>query len=136
MRIFPLIEYNVKGEFKFLVTKDNDSHTGDYETYGSFIIECEGNRNETVWKQVKGQPQIVHVGQYFVKPFNYTISTTESSKLIYHGRVDEIDDESEDLVGSYEGHIINVKDIIGKEYTHIFPGVNNEHQVEISIKLT
>ena len=121
-----------------MVGKDNGRSSGNYEAYGSFVIECEGNRDNVVWHRTREQLLIGPVGQYWKKAFNYTVSTTESGKLIYHGRVDEYDGESgsDDLVGSYESHTINVKDIIGKEYVRVFQGTRTDHRVEISIKLT
>ena len=134
MKIFSLLEFNVTGEFKFLVGKDWDD---DYEAYGSFVIECEGNSDNVVWNRTKEQPQGGPTGQYWKKAFNYAVSTTESGKFIYHGGVHEYDkDYSDELVGSYENHTVNVKDIIGKEYVRVFHGSGGNHKVEISIKLT
>ena len=139
--IFSFIEYNVSGEFNIFVSYDWKSRSGNFETYGSFVIECEGNRDKVVWKRVKEQPLVAPLG-YWKKPFNYTISTTNSGKLVYHGGVNESDSTvpgesgEDDLVGSYEGHTVSVKDIIGKNYTRTFKGVSVNHKVVISIQLT
>ena len=120
------------------------STSGDYEAFGSFVIECEGNSDNVVWKRDKNQSLVVPLGQYWKEPFNYTISTTNYGKLVYHGRVVENDSSNvpgervsgDDLIGSYDGHTMNFKDIIDKEYVHTFQGVDADHKVEISIKLT
>ena len=107
-----------------------------YEAYGSFVIECEGNQDNVVWNRTKEHLLISPVGHYWKKTFKYTVSTKESGKLIYHRRVDEYDGNFDDLVGSYENHTVNVKDIIGKEYVRVFRGTLTDHRVEISIELT
>ena len=70
--------------------------------------------------------------------FHYPISTTESGKLVYHGSVMEKDEEvaGDDLVGFYEGHTVNVTDIIDKENVTVFLGSKDLHKAVISIKLT
>ena len=71
--------------------------------------------------------------------FHYPISTTESGKLnVYHGSVMEKDEEvaGDDLVGFYEGHTVNVTDIIDKENVTVFLGSKGLHKAVISIKLT
>lgn len=64
--------------------------------------KCAGNSDKVVWNQVREQPQVGPLGQYWKKAFHYTITSTQSGKLVYHGRVVE-----KDCGGGAEDDLVN-----------------------------